>query len=570
MRRVFPSRFPTSLFPSLFAIGIVLVAGFVLFATLRFVTAVYGLSVDDGYIFLVYARNLAAGQGWSFNPGEVSFGTSSPLWALMLAATALVGADLIHAARILGGLFYAGAAALSILIFYTVTGNRAWALLTGVVMAGIGNLLLIAVSGMEVTAHSFFMLAFVYLIARWGMARPLPLGIVTGLFFLSRPDAVIAAPIFIASWWLVALASRRPVGPLLRSTGRAWLIFVGSALLVVAPWVIFVYTHTGKFLPTTHYAKLLSMPGAPETLDDTFVERVTHALTYAREGLTWIFTQNGLLISFPLMVVALLWLMGQLVAQVEGRNQDPAQQNRFTAQWVMVGLLLLLPLEYGWQTPWWYGGYLHRYILPVLPLALILTFLGGYHLLCMTGLYPLPAQAPTQPASPQGANSGPIWVGNALLLLVTLVILARSVAYYRLVDNLVAHYGHLIAENEDYRRSVAEWIDTHTPADARVGETFLGVGAIGYYANRYIVDAGGLVDGTILDYWAADGDPKFSEAETLHYFQAKGIDIVIGPPGMEKNPTWPLTPITQIHNQSGDLSWDGADFNTVVLFRPRP
>lgn len=39
----------------------------------------------DSTIYLVYARNIAAGDFFSFNPGEFSSGSTSPLWALLLA-----------------------------------------------------------------------------------------------------------------------------------------------------------------------------------------------------------------------------------------------------------------------------------------------------------------------------------------------------------------------------------------------------------------------------------------------------------------------------------------------------
>ena len=41
---------------------------------------------DDGFIHIQYARNLATRGEYSFNPGDVSFGTTSPLWVMTLAA----------------------------------------------------------------------------------------------------------------------------------------------------------------------------------------------------------------------------------------------------------------------------------------------------------------------------------------------------------------------------------------------------------------------------------------------------------------------------------------------------
>ena len=41
---------------------------------------------DDGFIHVQYAHNLITRGEYSFNPGEVSFGTTSPLWVMELAA----------------------------------------------------------------------------------------------------------------------------------------------------------------------------------------------------------------------------------------------------------------------------------------------------------------------------------------------------------------------------------------------------------------------------------------------------------------------------------------------------
>jgi len=42
-----------------------------------------GMPIDDAYIFKRYAENIAAGNGYSFNPGEVSFGGTSVIWPVV-------------------------------------------------------------------------------------------------------------------------------------------------------------------------------------------------------------------------------------------------------------------------------------------------------------------------------------------------------------------------------------------------------------------------------------------------------------------------------------------------------
>src|SRR3990170_6336850 len=45
-------------------------------------------TIDDAYITFRYARNLLAGNGFVFNPGERVLGTTTPLYTLLLAALA--------------------------------------------------------------------------------------------------------------------------------------------------------------------------------------------------------------------------------------------------------------------------------------------------------------------------------------------------------------------------------------------------------------------------------------------------------------------------------------------------
>src|SRR5215831_17336610 len=45
-------------------------------------------TIEDAYITLRYADNLAAGRGFVYNPGEHVLGTTTPLFTLLLALAA--------------------------------------------------------------------------------------------------------------------------------------------------------------------------------------------------------------------------------------------------------------------------------------------------------------------------------------------------------------------------------------------------------------------------------------------------------------------------------------------------
>ena len=59
-----------------------------------------GFPLDDSWIHLHFARNLAEGAGFAYNPGVPVAGSTAPLWTLLLAAGARVaGASMIMTKR---------------------------------------------------------------------------------------------------------------------------------------------------------------------------------------------------------------------------------------------------------------------------------------------------------------------------------------------------------------------------------------------------------------------------------------------------------------------------------------
>ena len=52
---------------------------------------VAGFPLDDAWIHQTYARNLAATGQWAFVPGQISAGSTSPLWSLLLGLGYWIG-----------------------------------------------------------------------------------------------------------------------------------------------------------------------------------------------------------------------------------------------------------------------------------------------------------------------------------------------------------------------------------------------------------------------------------------------------------------------------------------------
>ena len=86
---------------------------FYLFILLAFIGTIYAflayrVDMDDFYITMRYADNIAGGKGWVFNPGERVLGTTTPLLTLLLVFPAFLGISPILGVRIIWSLFLFG------------------------------------------------------------------------------------------------------------------------------------------------------------------------------------------------------------------------------------------------------------------------------------------------------------------------------------------------------------------------------------------------------------------------------------------------------------------------------
>src|SRR4051794_36084239 len=72
-----------------------------------------GFPLDDAWIHAQFARNLASGFGLSFNPGEPSAGSTSPLWTAIVAIGMFFGLAAPASAAVFGLALGAGSAMLT-------------------------------------------------------------------------------------------------------------------------------------------------------------------------------------------------------------------------------------------------------------------------------------------------------------------------------------------------------------------------------------------------------------------------------------------------------------------------
>lgn len=225
-----------------------------------------GFQVDDAWITYRYAENLAAGEGFVYNPGERVYGTTTPLLTLVLAGADLAGVPL-PAASLAVSLLATVATLLCLAALARPRLGVAWTVLVAGLAAVAPSHVVWSVSGME-TALSIAFLAgalLAYARGRWTL-----LGLAAAGAFLTRFDAVVLLVALPVTEGILALASRAGSsgGPQARPTtskagpsgGRAaaWRGLgraAGAFLLAAGPWLVFATLYFGSPVPNAVWAK---------------------------------------------------------------------------------------------------------------------------------------------------------------------------------------------------------------------------------------------------------------------------------------------------------------------------
>jgi hypothetical protein len=260
---------------------------------------------EDAYISYSYARNLAAGQGWVFFPGEEpTYGSTSPLFVLLLAAARLLGADIPAAGHTLQLVATAGTVLLIFLIG-SAMGSPTGGLLGGLLF-GLHGQIPYLISGMETALVLLLSAALILLYLRGQLVAA---GIVSGLLVLARPDAVLLAALLLCH--LLATRGR-----------RAWRALL-PAFAVILPWYVYAWRTFGSLLPNPVVAKQLagSRVFAPLSwslfvyhfLPISWTGLVAVALALAGVGALWLGRKDSAwtaAIAWPALYFLALWIAG--------------------------------------------------------------------------------------------------------------------------------------------------------------------------------------------------------------------------------------------------------------------
>ncbi|MBN2329355.1 MAG: hypothetical protein JXR73_19595 [Candidatus Omnitrophica bacterium] len=211
----------------------------------------FGL-VDDAYIPMTYARNIAQGHGIVFYPGgERIEGYTSPSWVGWLTLAALGGASLPWASQVTSLIFALFLIFLSVVVyrnFYHSAKDETnfmglfWPLAAGIAVVSDVSLAAYSVSGMEATAYSFLLLWLAYeLIRRQSDVKVCLLMLIASL---TRPES--------PAFWLLCLGYWLAAKRLSKSR---LILFIVSVIVPFCLFIGFRVFYFGQLLPNTFYAK---------------------------------------------------------------------------------------------------------------------------------------------------------------------------------------------------------------------------------------------------------------------------------------------------------------------------
>lgn len=355
----------------------------------------WGFPLDDSWIHLQFARNLAAGEGLSYNASELVSGSTAPLWTALLSLLFLLPGPVLAWAKVLG-LAAHFAAVLGVYgLGRELRLGRSFAILAACLTAGTSWLVWSAGAAMEVglfCALSSFGMVLHLRERRDRKRHPLSLPVL-GLTLLARPEGALLLVSALADRLL--RWEKRDDGLHLeladwRRTAQGLL----AAALAVGPVVLFNLWVGGSVLPSTFATKAgYGRSGLPS---GQFLDTVQGILFQAQP------------VATLLAPVGCLVLCGWL-----GSSRD---RGLLPVVW-----LLGMPLAYAvLSSDRLLVGNFGRYFFILFPVLVVMAVLG-----CQELLARLPGTLRLGPVTLRW----PVWVAG-LLLLPTVFAMVRGVGLY--------------------------------------------------------------------------------------------------------------------------------------------
>jgi hypothetical protein len=445
---------------------------------------------DDAWIHQVFARNLAREGRLEYNPGERSAGVTGPMWTMLLSETHFFRLP-YRAAGI--ALTVAGHLLWCFAIYWLALGSwpdrsRWWAAAAAALFTLFGPAVWFSLSGMETSL--FFAMATLAA-AAFGQGRHALAGFAAAAAVPLRPEGgLLVALLF--GWWLLTLVREKR-----RPNAGELVGYVLMPLMIDLPFVLHNWIVTGMPFPTTYFGRHWLYLGSvtPETRL-IWTGPPTLAFYWYRYLQIWMLGQSDLsnaakIFTDP-VVLSQLGLWGAVILLLRRRL---AAGLAFFIVWVLLHNLFYALLLPNFGTAGRYEG-------------------------CNFALFAV--------AIVFGARLILGWVKDKYFRLIPYAFtVAAFISAFGSYDTWRLMYADNIHHIKTVHEAAGKWAAANLPPDARIASFDIGV--FGYFADRYIIDLGGLLDRETVNYLRDKNMSAYikkKDADYLAMMEAETHDIV--------------------------------------------
>jgi hypothetical protein len=447
--------------------------------------------VDDAFFYLGIAKNIAAGNGATFDGSTMTNGFH-PIYAILLVPIFwLISNSLempLHWALTILSIFNVFTGLVIFFIVKDISGRFA-GLLTSFIWLFNPYVIMISLSGVEVGVAAFFLSLTIYQYLKirstgtFTSHRIIPLGILTALAVLSRVDAVF---LFIGITLEIFYLSYSKNKDFLISFSKTGL-YVSTTFAVLLPWFLWnlfnfgtIRQISGVTLPHIAHNMYLMKHQTYVSLDFIRTE-----LFHLKVWLQHIFKFSGGIVLFVILAATFVWVTRGNFTE----NIKKLSAQMLTFNFALCSVIFLVSFYalyfWGWLRPWYY-----------LSVILIVTIYIGIFAGQLQKVF-----ISNNPATYR--QSAPV-----LLLLIFIVL------YFPYQGFHVWGKGLFPFQKQLYES--AEWLRDNTEKDSRIGA--ISAGIYGFLTQR-TVDLAGVVN--------REAYKAMKERRIFSYLREKNIDYLV-------------------------------------------
>ncbi|KXK55920.1 MAG: hypothetical protein UZ05_CHB002000379 [Chlorobi bacterium OLB5] len=435
----------------------------------RIAGGTFGAPLDDVWIHFRFAENFAHGYLYQYNPGEPTPGTTSPLWVIILSIPFLFSQNfIVPYALFISSVFFLLALIQLYKLCLKLGFEGIYSLFITLITMFAGRLLWSSLSGMEIT---LFVLLSILIVSNHikeiSTGKVLVInGLLLGLAANTRPETYLFAGLY----YLTTIY-------LLRKNLKINLTKLFLSLLVFAvlvlPYPVFSFVHTGGFLPNTYEGQVGTVKYLPN-------------FTYITESAKIFIKDN--------FIVFILWGIsaGYFILSVFKKKIE----NNF----LLINLwIFLLPLVSAFiASNWRHHG---RYLIPLIPFINIIAI---YILRKLHRYY-----------EEKGYRRYTVFRKGTIA-----VILIAS------INSAVMFAGVLgwnVENINNQQGKIADWLNENLPGEKAFGMNDIGI--ITFKTKKYVVDMAGLVTPEVFKFQKMSYED--GTKELFRYLKSKGVNYII-------------------------------------------